>query len=116
MKLKLLVVASCIQLLSISSFANVVDFHIANGTVDKAWNTAQTAIHAKVGDTIHITNDDSVAHRLHSYGAPCDHGPDMAPSTAWDCVATGAYSSAAEGALYDHNYGETAEVWFEVTE
>ncbi len=116
MKIKLLVAAACLQLFTLNSFADMIDFHIANGTVEKAWNSAQTPIKAKIGDTIHMINDDSVVHRLHTYGAPCDHGPDFAPGATWDCVVTGAYSSTTDGALYDHNYGESAEVWFEVTE
>lgn len=104
----------CIPFFAVSSFASIVEFHIAPGTISNPWNTHSTSIKATVGDTIRFYNDDSVVHRLHTYGAPCEHGPDFEPGATFDCVTIDVYSSAADGPLYDHNYGEAAEVWFEV--
>lgn len=103
-------------LVSAVSFADVVEFHIADGTQGGAWNTQETPIVAKLGDTIRFYNDDSIKHRLHTFGAPCNHGPDFAPGTTWDCVVSKSFSSESEGALYDHNFGEDAAVWIEIEE
>ncbi len=114
MKLKLAAIFS-VQFIALVASAHTLDFHIEKGTVEKPWNSVTTPIRARVGDTIRFFNDDSVVHRLHTYGAPCEHGPDFDPGSTFDCIVTSGYSSSTDGPLYDHNYGESAEVWFEVT-
>ncbi len=113
MNLRLLVATLALGF-AVNANAAVLEFHIANGTAGNPWNTAATPIKAKVGDTIHFINDDSVVHRLHTFGAPCEHGPEVQAGAAWDCVTTAPYSSTTDGPLYDHNYGEDAAVYFEV--
>lgn len=116
MKLKVLAAAIYLLGFAVNSYAAEVEFHIAAGTVGHPWNTAATSIKAKTGDTIHFVNDDTVVHRLHTFGAPCEHGPEFMPGTSWDCVTTAAYSSTTDGPLYDHNFGEEAAVFFEVSD
>ena len=117
MKLNILNSAIFFQLFTfgINTHADVVEFHITAGTAEKAWNAEVTSIKGKLGDTIHFVNDDSVVHRLHTYGSPCDHGPDFQPGGTWDCVTTSAYNAGTDGPLYDHNFGESAEVWFNIS-
>lgn len=98
------------------SFAEIVEFRIPAGTNNGPWNTSDMPIVAKVGDTIRFYNEDSVKHTLHTYGAPCEHGDLMEPGDTWDCVTTAPLNSEIDGPLYDHNYGEAAEVWFNVSE
>jgi plastocyanin len=98
------------------AFAAVVEFHIPAGTNNGPWNTSLNPIVANVGDTIRFYNDDSVKHTLHTYGAPCGHGNLMAPGGSWDCFAEAPFNSEVDGPLYDHHYGEEAEVWFNVRE
>jgi plastocyanin len=95
--------------------AQIVEFHIVNGTGSAAWNAPMTMIHAIVGDTIRFYNDDTVNHQLHTNGAPCAHGPTIRPGTSWDCVVSRPYDANRSGALYDHNYGPRAEVWINAT-
>ena len=85
---------------------NVVVFRIKAGTGNGAWNTAETMITAKVGQVIRFVNDDTVRHRLHTGGEPCNHGPNFEPGATWDCVASDPVVSEA-GAIrtYDHNSG-----------
>jgi len=54
-----------ISTMASAALADVVEFHIANGTGPQAWNTQDTAIWAKVGDVVRFYNDDVVDHRLH---------------------------------------------------
>jgi hypothetical protein len=93
----------------------VVEFHIEKGTAKGAWNTADTAVNAKIGDVIRIYNDDNVTHQLHTFGAPCGHGPAIPAGNAWDCVVAAEYSAKVSGPLYDHLAGMKAEFWVEAT-
>jgi len=101
-------------LMTSNVFAAVVEFHIAPGTGANPWNTQETSIHAKIGDTIRFFNDDSEEHILHTFGSPCSHGDDFAPGASWDCKALRAFSAERNGPLYDHNHGQSAAVWIEV--
>ena len=53
---------------------DVVEFHIVKGTGNKPWNTKETAVEVKVGQTLRIINDDNAPHYLHTPGRPCSHG------------------------------------------
>jgi hypothetical protein len=88
---------------------NVVVFRIKAGTGNQPWNTADTMVTVKVGQTLRIVNDDTVTHRLHTGGAPCPHGTNFGPGASYDCVATRALDPAATpGRTYDHIVGDTA--------
>ena len=92
---------------------NIVEFRITAGTGNGAWNTQATMIMAKVGQTIRFINDDNVRHRLHTNGRPCAHGPNFEPGTTFDCVVSQTFDANAQGPLYDHNNGTSAEVWIQ---
>ena len=94
--------------------AEIVEFHIKEGTGAQSWNTQDTPILGQVGDTIRIINDDIVKHQLHTFGAPCPHGDSIAPHASEDCVATEPYSATESGPLYDHGFGSKAKVWMEI--
>ncbi|MEK6580187.1 MAG: hypothetical protein AABZ55_13260 [Bdellovibrionota bacterium] len=96
--------------------SNVIDFHIASGTKNGAWNTQDTMVQVRMGQIVHFINDDSVVHRLHTDGAPCEHGPEMKPGATWDCVVKVVYDSEADGALYDHGFGQRAKFWIKATD
>lgn len=88
---------------------NVVVFRIKAGTGNQPWNTPDTMVTVKVGQTLRIVNDDTVTHRLHTGGAPCPHGTNFGPGASYDCVATRALDPAATpGRTYDHIVGDTA--------
>lgn len=95
---------------------NVVVFRIRPGTGSNSWNTQGTGIKAKIGQVIRIVNEDTVAHRLHTFGDPCNHGTNILPGATFDCGVERVYSSAELDPLYDHNFGMAAEVWLEITE
>ena len=91
---------------------STVTFHIANGTGSAAWNSQAAPIHAHVGDTLRIVNDDSVPHRPHTNGAPFAHpATDIAPGGSSDYPLTAPFS----GSLYDHDFGNMAQIWVDVT-
>lgn len=58
-----------------NQFSDVVEFRIKAGTGSGPWNTRETMVTVKVGQTLRIVNDDSTVHRLHTGGAPCPHQP-----------------------------------------
>ena len=94
-----------------ASLADVVEFRIKDGTGRDAWNTPATIVTIKVGDTLRIINDDSIAHQLHTNGTPCGHGSRINPGASADCVARRPHDSTVDGPLYDHLNGPTAEFW-----
>jgi hypothetical protein len=83
-----------------STGSKIIEFRIKAGTGDGAWNTAESQIEAKVGQTVRIINDDTVKHRFHTNGAPCPHGNDIQPGKSEDCVISKIYTGSP---LYDHN-------------
>jgi len=93
----------------------LVSFRIAEGTGNAPWNSPETRIQLKVGQTLRIINDDTVAHRLHTNGRPCAHGPNIPPGGFFDCVLAQTYSEAANGILYDHNAGTSARFYLLVS-
>lgn len=92
----------------------MVEFHIPPGTQAGAWNTEQTAVRVKLGDTLRIINDDSRLHQLcgPSNGMPCPHpSKPMKKGEYYDCVISKALPLGPT--LYDHLYGPDAKFWFE---
>lgn len=92
---------------------STVEFHISHGTGSGPWNAAETAVHALVGDTLRIVNDDDVGHRLHTDAAgPFPHPETaIAPGASMDFALTTAFT----GRLYDHDFGPAAAFWLTVT-
>lgn len=95
--------------------SGMIEFHIAAGTGSNAWNTRETAVTGVVGQTLRIHNDDTVAHRLHTSGAPFPHpGNETMPGTFSDFVLAQPYGLDAVPGLYDHIHGQTARFWISV--
>src|SRR4051812_48707754 len=96
---------------STAATADVVEFRIAAGTGDKPWNKSETPIVVKVGQTLRLVNDDSVAHQLHTLGSPCPHGDrTFNHGETYDCVISSPHPSTNND-LYDHNFGRKAQVY-----
>lgn len=90
----------------------IVIFHIPARTGTQAWNTAESAVRAKVGDTLRLVNDDAVPHRLHTSGAPFAHpANDLAPGESADFALATAFQG---GALHDHDAGLNAQFFITV--
>ena len=84
-------------------------FTILPGTGTKSWNTSKTPMVVYVGQTLKITNNDSIPHRLHTTGKPCPHQPtNTAPNgETFDFVISSDTSTAStvtmvDFPLYDH--------------
>jgi hypothetical protein len=101
--------------LSGAAFAEVINFRIPAGTRNAPWNSEETMVEAKVGDVVRIFNDDSVDHQLHTFGAPCNHGPRIAPGASWDCEVREAFDPETDGSVYDHGFGSQAKFWIRST-
>jgi len=113
MKTTLLVLSAAFCLASYGAAkAATVEFHIKAGTGQNSWNDAASMLTVAVGDTVHIVNDDSIVHTLHTdNNTPCPHGTDMdAGGGSYDCVISYAFDPAADGPLHDHYYPE-AKFW-----
>lgn len=82
-----------------------VAFNIPAGTGVMPWNSAETVVETFVGQTLKITNLDSVNHQLHTNGKPCGHGSAIAPGATGTCVIQNAYDYKTDGLIYDHNLG-----------
>jgi hypothetical protein len=93
----------------------VIEFHIPAGTGSNSWNTRETAVKGIVGQTLRIHNDDNVAHRLHTSGAPFPHAAnDTLPGTFSDVVLAQPFNLDTPAGVYDHNFGQTARFWISV--
>ena len=90
---------------------NTVEFRIAAGTQGSAWNTKEQMVRVAIGDTLRVFNDDSIAHQLHTNGAPCGHGDRINPGQSWDCRISRTFDPMTSGPLYDHGFGPSAEFW-----
>jgi hypothetical protein len=91
-------------------------FHIKVGTGKGPWNTAATPIILKVGDVLTIYNDDTVTHRMHTSGAPCPHGVDVAPGASTTCKIGSAIDTVAKpGQTYDHIVGPSALIFIQTS-
>ncbi len=94
---------------------DIVEFHIASGTGSKPWNTQETTVNVKIGQTLRIINDDSVAHTLHTFGKPCPHQPDDSqPGEFYDCEITKTADPRVD-LMYDHGFGEKARFFVKAT-
>lgn len=94
-----------------NAHAEIVEFSIAPNTGAFSWNTEETMVRVRIGDTLRIYNDDTVVHQLHTNGSPCRHGSAISPGSYWDCEISRPYDSMARGPLYDHRYGPNAKFW-----
>jgi hypothetical protein len=93
----------------------VVEFQISPGTAGSPWNSRETAVAATVGDTLRIVNDDSVAHRPHTNGAPFAHpAVDIASLQTAEFLLEKPYDLAAAGPLSDHLFGPAAQFFINV--
>ena len=94
-----------------------IEFRIKSGTSSGSWNSEDSIVKFHVGDTLHIVNDDNIAHRLHTNGAPCPHGPTMAANGgSYNCIASVVFNAVDNGNVYDHNFGPTAVFYIQVDE
>jgi hypothetical protein len=88
-----------------------IEFRIPVGTGTGSWNTRDNPVVVTIGDTLHIVNDDTIRHRLHTDGKPCPHGPEMLPGGSFDCAITRSIDPDSDGSLYDHYVGPSAKFW-----
>ena len=92
----------------------LVEFHIKAGTADGPWNTREEAVEVHLGDTLRFFNDDTIGHRLHTFGKPCPHGEEMAPGQTWDCVIRKPFDATIDGPLWDHDHEAAGKFWVRV--
>jgi len=94
-----------------------ITFTIPLGTNGSDWNTQGSMITLNIGDTLHIVNNDSVPHVLHTGpGAPCPHQPPLS-SMPYDCTVTSSWDPTVSGPFYDHYWGDSpsgAKFWVKV--
>ncbi|MGZ5280547.1 MAG: hypothetical protein ACXWC9_11415, partial [Pseudobdellovibrionaceae bacterium] len=86
-------------------------YTIPMGTGTNSWNAANAPVEVFVGQTLTITNADTMNHQLHTGGKPCGHGSAFASGGKFDCVISAAYNPATDGAIYDHNVGSSARFY-----
>ena len=100
------------QQLTVAEEALVV-FKIPPGTGSGDWNTPETEVVMDVGDTLRLVNNDSMAHQLHTDGAPFPHAEQsLAPGATVDLVTSQPFT----GWLYCHVHGQTSQFWIDVRE
>ena len=94
----------------------IVEFHIAAGTGHGPWNTSETRVIAKVGDTLRIWNDDTEPHQPQSDGGTPYSQPEssIAPGSSADFSLRSPFQPGPGHQLYDHVNGPGAEFWLEV--
>lgn len=94
---------------------STVVFRIAPGTGARSWNEGSTMVLAKVGDTLRIFNDDAIAHEPHTEGRPFPHpASPIFPGASADYLLQSPYDPNADGPLYDHTQGPSAQFWLRV--
>jgi hypothetical protein len=101
-----------------------VAFAIKAGTASNSYNTQAQEIEFYVGQTLRITNNDSIDHQLHvdrfnpvadMNARPCAHAPNaIKPGGTYDCVATKAYDPALHPIIWDHLAGTSARFYLRV--
>jgi hypothetical protein len=94
-----------------STGPKVVEFRIKEGTGSGPWNTRDTMVTVRVGDTLKIVNDDTTVHRLHTGGAPCPHQPGngLQRGQEYTCeIRSPLEVGPGAPATYDHNQGTSA--------
>lgn len=81
---------------------NDVVFEIPPGTGANDWNSAAKPLVVYVGQTLWVYNRDSINHRLHTGGKPCDHqDAAMGSGGSYQCYI----GAASVNGTYDHNNG-----------
>jgi negative regulator of replication initiation len=92
-----------------------IEFHIPAGTGAGPWNAADRSVAGVVGQILRLFNDDSIAHRPHTDGAPFPHpASDIAPGSFTDFPLQSAYDPATDPPIYDHDQGPGARFWITV--
>ena len=91
-------------------------FTIMAGTSGAAWNTKDTVVNLKVGDTLTLVNHDSEVHAIHTGGRPFAHFPPVQPDASYTEPVTGTWDPDVDGPLYDHYNPETGFFWVKVTQ
>ncbi len=115
MKLSTMIMSLLALAGSLSAHGALIDFHIPLGTGSGPWNTPQTAVEARIGDTVRIINDDTVEHLMHTFGRPCPHQPNPSKTgDAYECEITTAADPRID-TLYDHNFGIKARFYLRAT-
>jgi len=79
---------------------NIVEFRIKAGTGNGPWNDEASRINVKVGQELHIVNDDDRTHLMHTNGAPFFHP--FVPIAPGGKAIYKIASPLPNGALYDH--------------
>lgn len=95
---------------------DIVEFHIPLGTKLKPWNTPETVVEVRVGQTLRIVNDDTVVHRLHTNDdRPCLHQPESSrPGEFYDCLIINTADPEVD-LMYEHNVGSSARFYVRAT-
>ncbi len=95
--------------------ADVVEFRIKPGTGNKPWNTRETVVELKVGQTLKIINEDSTPHQLHTSGSPCPHQPAKTlTGQAYECLISKVVDPDVD-VFYDHIAGSSARFYMRAT-
>ena len=85
---------------AVAATLTLVEFKIKAGTGSGPWNDANSTIKLSVGQTLKITNDDTVDHLLHTGGAPFAHArTPIKPGTSVEFKVIKAFAGPM---LYDH--------------
>lgn len=94
--------------------APVVEFRIPAGTGAGPWNSYDARVRVVVGQTLRIHNDDTVAHTVHSSGAPFEHGRSIRPGEFADHpILQPLIPNPSAPANYEHAVGANAAFWVE---
>jgi hypothetical protein len=93
-------------------------FAILPATGSGAWNAMTSPMVVYVGQTLRITNNDTVNHQLHTGGKPCPHQSNAAaPGGFYDCVISAETTGTAtmkDYSLYDHALGTASKFYVRV--
>lgn len=96
--------------------SEIIEFHIPPETGLNPWNTPDTAVNVRVGQTLRIINDDDIVHRLHTNDdKPCLHQPGSSrPGEFYDCVIINPADPDVD-LMYDHNSGGRGRFYVRAT-
>ncbi len=90
----------------------MVEFRIPPATGSGPWNRFDAPVVVSVGQTLRIHNDDSMAHTVHSDGAPFRHGGSIPPGGYADHrIVEPLTPIEGAPANYDHDAGPRAPFW-----
>lgn len=90
---------------------NIVTFAIPAGTGTKSYNDQATMVKTKVGQTLKVTNNDSVVHQIHTGGKPFGHGSPIQPGQTVEYKIQSAVDPGTNPPTYDHIAGSSAKFW-----